>query len=211
MDVDYISATGGVMSFTKLRLRMERRRNKINKLPTLVGALVHKHSREHPWNSRKTRDGRTRYDRGTGWREDCSQTRAFSDEGSIWLWAVGFIISALSFFSECVWDTPGHSSDFLSANHDALRRQGEVAKTWRHRDQTQSLHLNLKQNYRKPLVWKMQLQQTNTVWQESLLWYLFFLSVSLVAVTWPEPLWCPWMCTHIKEFPRCLLYLSGSD
>jgi len=29
--MDYISASGGVMSFTKLRLRMERRRNKTNK------------------------------------------------------------------------------------------------------------------------------------------------------------------------------------
>lgn len=66
MDMDYIRARGGVMSFTKLCLRMERssashpsilpspasllhntrsgQDSVINKLPTLLDALLHKHS-----------------------------------------------------------------------------------------------------------------------------------------------------------------------
>lgn len=103
---------------------MERRRNKINKLPTLQGALVHKHSREHPLEKQRRENEVRPGNRLKG--------RVQSDGGSIWLWAVGIIISA------CVWDTPGHSSGFPSANHDALRRRGEVPQTWRHRDQSKA-------------------------------------------------------------------------
>ncbi len=116
MDVDYISAMGGVMSFTKLCLRMERQRNStshqnilpstapllrntrsgqdsvINKLPTLLEVLMHKHLQHAPLEQQQNKrledkaqpvirlEGRVR-------------SVTFADRGSIRLRAGGIICS----------------------------------------------------------------------------------------------------------------------
>ncbi len=123
MDVDYISAMGGVMSFTMLRLRMERQRNStshqnilpstapllrntrsgqdsvINKLPTLLEVLMHKHLQHAPLEQQQNKrledkaqpvirlEGRVR-------------SVTFADRGSIRLRAGGII--CLFYLPVCV-------------------------------------------------------------------------------------------------------------
>lgn len=127
MDVDYISAMGGVMSFTKLYLRMERQRNStshqnilpstapllrntrsgqdsvINKLPTLLEALEHKHSPRASLPQQKNIK-----------REDRVQpVNRLSVVSHACRW--GAVYDYGQVVSVCAWDTPGHSSHFLSA------------------------------------------------------------------------------------------------
>ncbi len=121
----------------KLRLRMERQRNSTshqNILPSTAPLL--RNTRDaavrtawltncplcrkcsctniysmHHWNSSKTRDWRTRHNRWSGWREECGQS-------SLQMGAVcdyGQVVLSARFICLCAWDTPGHSSDFLSA------------------------------------------------------------------------------------------------
>lgn len=170
------------MSFTKLRLRMERQRNStshqnilpstalllrntrsgqdsvINKLPTLLGVLKHKHSPQASLEQQKNIK-----------REDKVQpVNRLSADSHACRWGQYTIMGRWYLFVRGIClATAQTSCQLLSANPDALRGQGAGSKTmWRHRDQTQTLYCNLKQGYHKP---EMQLQQTSIVRQESLL------------------------------------------
>lgn len=116
MDVDYISATGGVMSFTKLRLRMERQRNStshqnilpstapllrntrssqdsvINKLPTLLEVLMHKHSQHAPLEQQQNKKLEDKAQPVIG-LEGRVQSVTFTDGGSMRLREGGIICS----------------------------------------------------------------------------------------------------------------------
>lgn len=116
MDLDYISAMGGVMSFTKLRSRVKRQRNStspqnilpstapllrntrsgqdsmINKLPTLLEVLMHKHSRQAPLEQQQNKRLEDKAQPVIR-LEERVRSVTFADGGSMRLRAVGIICS----------------------------------------------------------------------------------------------------------------------